>query len=661
MRFDKLFIWSVVLLCFSFQSFGQQPRHFSGKYNNLKSESGKAKFEWVPGEDEDDIVLHGDFEFIINKIDSSLPVGVIKKMYTGKYSNNFKHGSWRYEYADLLLKVKEVQDYTVSTSTEGVVGHLNAIYSNGFADGAWSVHEDLMKAGEIQKVLKTGSANFREGFITGNIDVSAKGEKAYEVKGGFDEYGFLDGFWTVTYLDNDSIQVVEHRQYESGFLLFLLKQNKTTGDTLTHVLYEDVKLQLDNIDNQDDYSISDERFGLMFDNGYQPDSKKSHAQIDGNDIIVKAMQSFSGRDSLTFEVKGGKEIKTGATKRFYYPLSEEDEFLLQKIRQEGDSIKELLTQRLNDPVFKIYHQQSDSLAYIFNYYSLAVSKAEKVSLLSAQIMEDDFRFKNINNYFSEGISGLSTKDSVVYEFDGQEERRLFEPQLTFSVDSSPLSIIDGYFSELIAKIESYERVLLPALDDVERQRYSTELENIISENIDEIEEMYVGKDTMPVKPNYLQRKIYDRFAVSELNRMKQEYAQLTELDKKKSKAKTIIELQTTLKNIHRPLGNLPERREKLDSVYTVWAYNPYMDRHDIKVRVKPRLYNALVHDVWPCLEDALLTEDDFTNLEERVDMIDRLYYKAIELRKRDDKEASKLERKIRRERDIMKIIQMLDI
>ncbi|WMJ73833.1 hypothetical protein RCC89_11770 [Cytophagaceae bacterium ABcell3] len=667
MKYNLIYIYSTSVfillnLLFTSNTQAQKQKEYSGNYLNKLKEEGIATFQYTPDKQSDHKILNGSFHFSINKIDSTFPLGLIKKSYEGNYKENLKNDFWNYEYANLNLILGKVKGYNVTTSTEGIAGKLQGLYKKGAPEGIWTLREEYMVNGERKKPVKEGNVHFDKGTMTGNFEMEKNSDQAYSVLGSFDDQGFMNQEWHLEYVDSDdSTKVIENRQYENGFLLSILKQNKTTGDTISLVIYQDVIDQLALVKADTFYSISNKRFGIDFDNGYMPHFKKKSIQEIGNTYIKNSIEAFYGPSSINRDLPGIKEVKSGATRRFVYPLTEKEELLVRELSKTADSLRKSLNESVSDPIFKIYHQQSDSLSLTFSYFEKAISKAKQMQSVLEDIKSEEFRFKNIDIYYEGGIEGLSTLDSVVYEYDGSKEMVDFKPRLSIDPEIGVIKSISKYQEELKATVLKHQKNTETALAEIRKVKYSHELENLISENMDKVTKAYFGTKTESKEPNALQKRIYENFAVREQNRMIQTYSQLTDTEEKNKKGEEIIELQTQLISIHDALGKLPKLKKEIDEAYSYYSYNPYMGRHDIKNRLKPRLYNILVNNLWACFEKDLWYEEDYTMLDDHIDMLKRLHHRALELKKYDKKETRRLEKKLRREKDIDVFIYVLNI
>ncbi|MFN3405441.1 MAG: hypothetical protein ACK40G_15180 [Cytophagaceae bacterium] len=642
---DNLICLFLLLIISVPSAYGQKQKKYSGKYQNLKQEEGMADFFYLQEPGSDNIILNGSFYFEINRIDSLLPIGLDKKKYSGTYANNLKEGLWNYELASLNFHLKEIDGYNLKISQEGNIKKLRGNYKKGLMDGSWQLVEDLYENGQIRKNLKTGNAHFKDGLMTGIFSFHAEDTSFIKIAANIDNKGFLHGQIILEYAEK-GISVHETREYQNGFLKLLLKKNKASGDTIAKIIYDDVISQLGQAGNPASYSISPKLFTIHFNNGYSKENKKLTEQYRGNSILSSAMATFHSEVSLNKELKGQKESTLAGTARFYYPISKEEIKKGREVKAKADTLKNHITTTLSDPVLKIYHQRNDTLEKVYK------------SLNENKILIDALT-KNMEEYLSE--EGRFKNPLLLYYAEIEELQKKHHKSIEDTARSSSVAEIAGNLllavkSEIIAQ----SSLLTPLVNQIKKENYSQELESLILSSNEDLQKLYLGTSERESDLNYLQKHIFEKFVMDEIKKQTQKYSRLTDLDEKKKLGEDIIDLQNSLKNLYEPLGKIPEMRKKLDEIYTYYAYNPYMDRYDIKTRKKPRLYSGL-HEVWSCLENLITSENDIEKLNVWTNKIMSLYDKAIELESKSDKETKRLEQKLKKEKDFSSRLQLLQL
>jgi len=332
-----------------------------------------------------------------------------------------------------------------------------------------------------------------------------------------------------------------------------------------------------------------------------------------------------------------------------------------------DSLTTLISGYMADNSFVLHKNKTDSLAYTFAFYQLTTQKLAVLDTTIQLLQSESFQYQSRTNYFREGVIGLETVDTLKYEYDGTTQSHVIAYRTQFDQPESIIDQLDQYSQELFGIVTYLHNYSQPVLETIKKESRAEEQENHIITLLDSVQKLYLGTSqppathTAPTTPSSnLLGAVFDNLVTQKANLLMQEYT-LLPAEERPEKGLEVIGLLDTLITLHPIVDSLPEKLKHLDEAYTYYAYNPYMDRHDIKTRSKRRLYNTAVGQLWPHLISALATDTHHQALATRTRTIEQLYHKLLVLSKLSDAETAKLEKRLRRENNMEKVLKLLDL
>lgn len=230
----------VTLACQTFV-YGQVKQTYNGTYNSSNFH-GVAVYQYSEDNSQQRI-FDGTFAFDSKALNSSVSI-------SGSYRNNQKHGQWKTKltnvaHSDIVMK------YVITATATGV-------FKDGNLDGPWSLNRtkvvsfsksgistyyqaninalsylfdgkklDFSKSSTVSEVAKV---NFKDNHFAGDFSYNVGSNS--KVTGQFDQDGYFNGVWTISYFDN-GILYTELRNYLNGVLLTTKTKDNSTGDIRT--------------------------------------------------------------------------------------------------------------------------------------------------------------------------------------------------------------------------------------------------------------------------------------------------------------------------------------------------------------------------------------------------------------------------------------------
>ena len=323
-------------LCSTLQA--QKTSRFEGFIPMINGDSAAVRYDYYNNRGQR--YLQGPFQLEAKSTPLQDSLTFEKLIWKGSFTKNMKDGDWEYQIQQHEVKINEIENFLVKSTLLSHYNTLKAHYEIGIPQGKWTFERTAYDQGIKKETKKEGSFQFKDGKLTGQLEMKLNEPQQAKVQGEFDDQGFMHGLWAISY-KQDTLSVYETRQYEHGFLLSLLKTTQATGDTLRFVAYQDVIENLKAVQQGEAgnlITISKKHFPITFDQGYRKTSKELTAQRHANSIITYSMQEMLSLDTTyrnpTNTIYG--------TARFQYAQPKEELEALSSVEMRVDSIEATL-------------------------------------------------------------------------------------------------------------------------------------------------------------------------------------------------------------------------------------------------------------------------------------------------------------------------------
>lgn len=225
---------SFVLLTIGQSSLGQSTKAYKGSFNTEKF-NGSANYLYFENESQERI-YNGNFSFKTS--DNVVQIA-------GNYLQGKKHGKWS------TSCLYNGNNFKYGFKSLSVIG----VYENGNLTGKWVLKEvslqysttylyDLYFGKNSGSGIKSSPtteiciANFSNNKFSGYLEHKITGKYSTRVFGKFDDQGYFDSTWTISYQENGIIYNI-YREYNNGYLISIRKKDTSSGDIFT--LYDSNK------------------------------------------------------------------------------------------------------------------------------------------------------------------------------------------------------------------------------------------------------------------------------------------------------------------------------------------------------------------------------------------------------------------------------------
>jgi hypothetical protein len=627
---------------------------------NEQQELGTTKFRFIVKNN--DTLLQGPYaiDIQIGNPDECREFETIKL--SGNYYNNQKNAAWQYTYQKLTPKITGIQNYTPLATVSGIEHSIKAGYRNNKATGVWTAQRDTVYNSKKSDNIEQGKFDFSK-----NSGIYVHNTKQIQANVSVNENGFFEGKSVFSYYQ-DTLLIEETRMYEDGFLLSLHKKIAGTSDSnLLSLHYEKVIEKLDSIKNKSTLIEKGEMpFPILFDDGFPVNSIEIKSQLIGNEILNSMRTLLFESEIKLSEIDFLDDKKIFSSKRFIFPFTAKEQAIIDAFEPtELDSLKAELKTYQNNKRLEINRFKSSELAF-----SMALSEhlSDKIEVIQETIQllkSDSIVYKNRNILFRNGIQELQQLDTLVFEQGGNKQIKVVDFEV--GIDSPVLlpEKLKKYTQNLLKQSENLFGFFDAEIIKLNKLTQLNELEEQILERKETIDKLYLEQneeDSIQVsESNPYALQIHTNIATSYFNKQMEIYSNENEFAVKKAMGESLLQLFDTLETWFPRIEKVYLQEKRWDEVFTKYAYNPFTDANDIKERIKRRIYQRGAIELWSFITTELLHCNNLQCTDKKLNEIELLSIKLLELASKSDRDTHKIERKLKNESDSDKIKRILDL
>jgi hypothetical protein len=653
----------ILLILLQGALYGQNIRNFRGAFELNDTIKGTASYTYKLIYDS--VVYHGRFNFTSDLHRNRACNRMSRLNINGLYNNGLKEGKWTYEAAEYQLNIIGIQDLRPITSLDGVERKTICEFKKGVADGVWEIFRNKVVDGKRGVRAISSKTQFKQGIIHGVfIYEDQTDDKINSVRGHFNDEGFFDGIWVMNYSFN-SYNYEETRNYENGFLLELKLVNKTTGQTEYNIVYQEIINKLSRLKNNDpaiNYKLGEKSFGLLFDNAYEINSDQIKAQLIGNQVLDEIFSKFDSRAAIIGMLDGAEFPEIYFTRRFRFTNSENE---VQKIKLLKESVQSTLTDYdnfLSNNKFILHKQKTDSLSIAYVKLEHASKRLQLIDSITSKLVDGSFDYVNRDRFFINGIPELKATDTLKYIIDGKSKIHVMNIGVSIQKPDSLIDQLISYTNAIRKRLNPFIEYCNQKIQFLNEEKELELIEGKIISLVREVDSLYNSMiDFETVKQRDLNFKfngrseaqniipeMYFLFGVNRKSALIEKYGKETEFEKKQEIGNGLIQILTALINIYPDLKTISRIRITLDSAFTRYSANPFMDR-SMESRIKPHIFSRGTERLLPFLLEDLKRANNGEEIIKKNAEILAFRKRMLDIALRDDDEIDKLNARMRRE------------
>lgn len=645
--FRKNYIKTLILSCFLltvFSAFAQQTRTYDSIYQPAPGITGEAQFEYILN-DEGERIKNGEFLFEREVRDSLTPTTATYNRWEGQFNNNIKVGSWLYETKNHKVEINEISeinlDYDIFTEDE----ILEINYAEGFPEGELFLESTLYINNNRVKNLKYFETEFIDGRMNGDFEfILSDEEKDLVSVIGEVSNGLMSGLWEFNYHEEN---LVETREYDRGILLRLTKtEDNEIIQELNFPLSEGLQAALNN--EETNVELVNNPLSLRFSDGYPRTSEYIKAQEKGEEVIEMIFDEIFQYDE---NIDPTEQLPLG-TNRGFYPLSSEEQERLEEWTEVEATFRNNIQQLKNLEIDNLDFVEDPDIQTILKWSEKQEELEEYIKPWNNILSKAQAEFYNREGLLVDYSYNLLQSDTL--QINDEEVILEYEPRE--KGDNFLLYIVEN-FKDRNKMGDSLIKTFSVELEELEINQEISEVNKQISRQKEEVDSIYEflpehekTRNTLyNVKSHYINNVYPDEF---------EEFTTAADEGEQVQAGRDIIVQLELLKNIRETGEQIAERHLEVDSLYTDYTFDPFTYSDRVPVRRKKRLYNLVNDDII----NRIIDRANSSYLEPREVLKDlQLAYQMQErLIFLEDKNTSRLERRLRRSDSLNERIELLN-
>lgn len=628
---------------------------YKGEYsfNGIK---GEGEIEFVEGE-ERSMIKQGEFRFIRKERDREDKTRFLNTLVKGVYEQDKKSGLWEYVDERHLVLLNDVEDFKLLYDINSQQIKLKANYKDGLPDGIWTFEENEYKEGKLNRKSQAEDFRFRNGDIQGRFQYkSFVGNKTHFIRGELTRNGDMSGEWTFVY-EEDGKLISEVRNYENGFLLGVVKRDLESDKILEEVVFYQTIKKLNQVNAQENkgFRVSEDKFGILFNDGFLSGSEQFKIQESGNQFIAEFLTNVLRYDEQFVNEKGELIDFPIHTKKFVFELSRAEQRIVEDLPGKFDRIRSTVKDYADRNALRLNRQKSDSLSYAYAYFQYQLNKLDQFTEIMELFRSKNIQFYDLENLIEEGLPFLTKTDQVEYNFEDSVRTSELEYRIG-DLSGNFYAGLESYINQIQSKTNEIKSFVDKSLTSIERDDDLRSIQNDIQERKDDLEEMFADSGDFDSQTVDLLRAVQQNILGKNFNQLNERYARESEFSGKKEAADVMIDLLDEMENQFEALVGVYPRFQKMDELYMEEVFNPFTyTRYD--QRAKNRLYESGEKLLEYYLEQ-LAKEENYTEIKIWLGKTDKLFERMGELREADTR---RIERRINRRQSVSKIESLLEL
>ena len=632
-------VMTVLMVCFTIQTYGQENLRFQdtlqvGKY------IGKADYYYRIADN--DTILDGAFKMERSNLEALLEKGDYSFSFEGEFQNNYPTGDWRFQFGEFQSdSVTQVVDYQYRLNITGTQEEAGGKLSRGRANGKWIITTNSIIDSEVDRTLFKSSIEFDDGVPQKSFFIeNASGT----LVGRFLRNGLAHDEWTF-YSDSD-LGISESWYFTDGRLEKIELQND--GESKTINLYNT------SIANSSIINL-DERYLKVLRIRQESTDTTNLSESLVNGLLNENAGHYKKIDDILSELGESAFLAEFKVKVPLYPLDSVETTQLNAaygLYLKSRSVSQSLLENTQLKILKMADGEAHYLYEVVNALSNTyLMPLEKVmNFRKDEIFEFASRLDIINHVWPNGkpstVLNIPGTDGEISTYTGPNAE-----QFDFSGNDIASLLQMSQYSTAI--LDSIQQVLNTKLANDQRQQQFITLEEKMIAQVNQL-----NKDLDSLKgglPKNYQDALENIGATSNANLTK--YSKMDETDAKMELGRRLVRCFGRMDKLAKAVAMQPTKMKEIKAAYLDAVWNPFMATI-MNEEVKKRIVSAYEKVLVPYIIKEVQSNLNCENVGELSDLLNSSYERMLEMR---EEETSKLERKLKKERDPKMVLQLFNL
>lgn len=641
-RFKKYMVARIILAlfaCLSISGHAQQVIHYRdtlqvGKY------VGMADFHYKVLEN--DTLLNGPFQMQRSSLEALLEKGDYSFSFTGAFKDNYPEGYWKFQFGEFQSdSVTQVVDYQYRLNITGTQEVAEGALINGRPDGEWTIITDHIKDSEVDKTLFKSVIEFDNGLPQKSFRIINENSTLI---GRFLRNGLAHDEWTL-FSEND-LGLVESWDFTDG----RLKKVEIREDGESKV----VNLYVRAINNEKIINLNAQYLTILKIKQQSSDtSNLSESLVYG--LLTENALYYKKIDDILSQLGESAFLPEFKVKVPYFPLDSIESAQLDSTKVLYRKSKKISESLLNNTQLNILKLADDEAQFLYSI----------VGAISAEFLDP---VGNILEYHEQDILEYVSRDeliahvwpnekpsvAIVVGKNGSESESFRGPKAAqFNFDGSPMVSIQQITQYAAGSLDSIQQVLNTKLIKEKRQQEFIALEEQMIAQVNQLNhDLDSLTDGLPEPHTEALKQIR-----STANQNLIRYSKMKETDAKRELGRRLVRCFEQMDTLAIAIALQPSRMKEIQDKYQDAVWNPFMATI-MNEEVKKRIISAYRKVLVPYILNSTTSNLNCDKVGEQVSLLDKAYQRMLEMR---DEDTSKLERKLKKERDPLVVIQLFNL
>lgn len=546
-------------------------------------------------------------------------------------------GAWIWEVARWKYTVNVSETVKPVFTTLGKRKKWEGSFADGKPNGKWVFTLDsLASDGRVIMNLIRLDIVFQNGIPVGAFSLYNNLENnALKLVGSCDKDGVANGTWVFSYKNDAGKTIKETRNYAQGLLTEIKKIDGTQMQTFA------LEHTMQFLNKKVDTSLV--KLGRQL-------FEKDEVPTPEIEAVCTVLQNYF-LSGWNLPLVGAKvEFAIPQFRQLAFLLTNEEIQQIKEVQTEVDITKNNIELYSNANTF-IQRHRNAKIDTIIAHIELVEERYQLIDSLLQVTTTDAFTYQNkeqaLMNKWKQLFGSSIRKKGEVF---ASIETSL--PAIVFEENESFLDGILKYVKQENERLKTYfthiEKETIAIQQEGELDKIAHQIEN----RYKTIEQLYYGKFGVA-------QDIQEQLIDGESHRLIQEFSLATEFQEAKRRGSEVLQLLDSLEIWSSKLKVFDEMEGNLKTKYRYLAYNPYTGENDIEVKIKKRFMNVILSDVWPHLNMELKAAKSWQDWAIVWNNYFNIYTYLMEFATRDDAQAQRIEKRIRKEKKPERILRMI--
>ncbi len=608
-----------------------------GKYN------GKATYSYKIVEN--DTVLDGDFTVLRSNLQELLEKQDYSFQFKGAFVDGTANGPWKFQFGEFNSKSQsEVIDYQYRVLVSGIQKSAIGKIKMGKPNGKWTIVEEEIENSEISKTLFKSVISFDNGVPQQNFSIN---NENYTLVGRFLRDGLAHDEWSL--FPSNGMDQSESWFFKDGLLQSIRVDDENDHKTIKAYQGYNGKTKIINLNagyiNALEIQLSQVDVDILHHNSLPELLKQNAARYQEVDEILSQL----GKSKFLPELK---------VKVPYYPLDSLEITKVDSIVSYYKKAHELGESILHNSQLNILRLSDNNTAYQYNTVVQLKENflnpiQEIVSYDSLGILEYTSQEQLINHVFANGLPKPQMDIEIQIDSVISSKSYTIPSSVSISADTPNIEKIEAVAKMGYDGILSIANEVKETLAQEKRQNELASLE----------EEIIIRNDSMMIFIDSTSSNIPLKYATA-LKQLKSftsktinDYSKVKSAENRLASARTTVECLNNLNELSKTVSQMPVYQTTIKESYTDRIWNPFMATL-MDEDIKKRITSAYSKSLEPYFLNEIDQHLSCDSTKELNSTINATYTKILELKDQDTK---KLERKLKRQKDPITILEMLNV